>query len=136
MGCSIKRFMREKPSSLFLKKMNDVYQRQKYVLLPNIDRRLMYIMIKEGANTDDILMSYFHAVLLSIIICAINNENMVISTDIFNFISHLQQLMVALVLAYLLFCQITYLLSKYVWQIADETIGCVSSDPRVVPPSK
>lgn len=37
----------------------------------------MYILLKDHITTDDILCAYVHAVLLSIIICAINDVPLV-----------------------------------------------------------
>ncbi|XP_013189385.2 RUS family member 1 isoform X1 [Amyelois transitella] len=73
MGKSIKPLMNKVSKAAFLSKLTEVYTERNYMLVPNISNRKMFILFKEGASTDEILCAYFHAVLLSIITCAIND---------------------------------------------------------------
>ncbi|XP_026759997.2 RUS family member 1 [Galleria mellonella] len=73
LGYSIKKIINQQPSAAYLRKITEVYNDKKYLLLPNISKRKMYVLLKDEAVIDDILCSYFHAVLLSIIVCAIND---------------------------------------------------------------
>lgn len=60
-----------------LKEIKEIYYDKNYILWPNTRERNMYIFLKESLMTDDILCAYFHAVLLSIITCAINDCELV-----------------------------------------------------------
>lgn len=51
--------------------------KRNYILVPKIDAQSMYVMLKDEASIDDTLCSYFHAVLLAILTCAINAESLV-----------------------------------------------------------
>ncbi|KAM3968700.1 RUS family member 1 [Aphomia sociella] len=73
LGYSIKKIINKHPKAEQLRRIIDVYNNRKYLLLPNIGERKMYVLIKDDSTTDDILCSYFHAVLLSVIVCAIND---------------------------------------------------------------
>ncbi|XP_063837664.1 RUS family member 1 isoform X2 [Ostrinia nubilalis] len=72
-GCSIKKFISQRPKASYMMSIKEVYSERMYVLVPCINKRKMYVLIKDDATTDDILCAYFHAVLLSIIVCAIND---------------------------------------------------------------
>lgn len=74
LGASIRDIIRESPRAMHFKNIKDVYNERNYVLVPDLSKRKMLVLIKDMATTDDILCAYFHAVLLSIVICAINDE--------------------------------------------------------------
>ncbi|CAG5007204.1 unnamed protein product [Parnassius apollo] len=74
LGYSLKQLVKDKPAACYLKKIKEIYEERNYVLSPSIRDRIMYILVKESASTDDILCAYFHAVLLSVLTCAINDE--------------------------------------------------------------
>ncbi|KAJ0183894.1 hypothetical protein K1T71_000317 [Dendrolimus kikuchii] len=73
LGHSIKHLINQQPKVDFIKNAKKMYDGRNYIILPNISDRNMYVLISDEANTGDILCSYFHAVLLSIITCAIND---------------------------------------------------------------
>ncbi|CAB3225791.1 unnamed protein product [Arctia plantaginis] len=72
-GMSMKTLMDQNVKALYVKKINEVYQYREYVLFPDVARRKMYVVLRETATISDTLCAYFHAVLLSIVICAIND---------------------------------------------------------------
>lgn len=72
LGHSMKQLMKDRPKSNYLQNVRDVYECRNYILLPDIPKRNMYVVLRDTANINDTLCAYFHAVLLSIIICAIN----------------------------------------------------------------
>ncbi|KAI8430927.1 hypothetical protein MSG28_001044 [Choristoneura fumiferana] len=74
LGASIRNIIKENPQAMHLRNIKDVYNERNYILLPDLSMRKMLVLIKEMATTDDILCAYFHAVLLSIVTCAINDE--------------------------------------------------------------
>ncbi|XP_059055211.1 RUS family member 1 [Achroia grisella] len=76
LGYSIKKIINEQSNSARLRRIIDVYNDKQYLLLPDISKRKMHVLLKEEATADDILCSYFHAALLSIIICAINDYSL------------------------------------------------------------
>lgn len=74
MGVSIKDLIKKKyPKASHLKNIKDVYENRNYIIIPNVQDRKMYVLLNEKAMNDDILRAYFHAVLLSVIICVIND---------------------------------------------------------------
>ncbi|CAH2103831.1 unnamed protein product [Euphydryas editha] len=73
LGRSMTQTLKHSMKEVHLKKIKEIYRDKKYILFPNTSNRNMYIFFKDGSETDDILCAYFHAVLLSIIICAIND---------------------------------------------------------------
>lgn len=77
LGASIKKIAKYNTPAAHINKIKDIYGYRKYIIYPNENNREMYILLKEHITTDDILCAYFHAVLMSIIICAINNVNLV-----------------------------------------------------------
>lgn len=77
LGASIKKIAKHNTAAAHISKIKDIYRYRKYILYPNVNDREIYILLKEHITTDDILCAYFHAVLMSIIICAINNVNLV-----------------------------------------------------------
>lgn len=77
LGASIKNITRRNTAAAHISRIKDIYGYRKYILYPNVNNREIYILLKEHITTDDILCAYFHAVLMSIIICAINNVNLV-----------------------------------------------------------
>ncbi|XP_049884650.1 RUS family member 1 [Pectinophora gossypiella] len=74
LGCSIKRLMWFKPKHAYWNSIKNVYADKEYMLYGDIARREMYVLLGEESTVDSTLCAYFHAVLLSIIICAINDE--------------------------------------------------------------
>ncbi|KAL0902385.1 hypothetical protein ABMA27_000269 [Loxostege sticticalis] len=73
LGCSIKKHLNEHPKASNIISIQKIYNKRLYVIIPCINKRKMYVLIKDNATTEDILCAYFHAVLLSIIVCAIND---------------------------------------------------------------
>lgn len=73
----MKNFMRPKQTASYLKAIQEVYEERDYLLFPDLSTKKMYVVLKETAGTMDILQAYFHAVLLSITICAINEYPLV-----------------------------------------------------------
>ncbi|XP_053624687.1 RUS family member 1 [Plodia interpunctella] len=73
MGRSIKKLMSKVNKTSFLIRLIEVYKDRNYILVPNISNRKMFVLVRENASTEDILCAYFHAVLLAIITCAIND---------------------------------------------------------------
>ncbi|XP_050360484.1 RUS family member 1-like isoform X1 [Nymphalis io] len=79
LGGSMAQIIKESPKASHLKEIKNIYNERKYILYPNTNYRIMYIFIKDKSSTDDILCAYFHAVLLSITTCAINNYKLPLS---------------------------------------------------------
>ncbi|XP_026318268.1 RUS1 family protein C16orf58 homolog [Hyposmocoma kahamanoa] len=78
LGASIKKVAQHNTAAAHISRIKDIYGYRKYILYPNVNNREIYILLKEHITTDDILCAYFHAVLMSIIICAINNVNLAV----------------------------------------------------------
>ncbi|CAH0402053.1 unnamed protein product [Chilo suppressalis] len=73
LGSSLKELVNENSKVSLYQNMKQVYVERNYAIMPRVNKRKMYVLIKEHATTDDILCSYFHSVLLSIIVSAIND---------------------------------------------------------------
>ncbi|CAH0746144.1 unnamed protein product [Diatraea saccharalis] len=73
LGSSLKELVKDSPKFSLYQNVQEVYRDRKYAIFPRVNKRKMHVVIKENASTDDILCSYFHSVLLSIIICVIND---------------------------------------------------------------
>lgn len=76
-GRSLNKVFSQNPQAAKLKKLCQIYEFRNYILVPNIQRRNMHVLLKQGATVDDILCAYLHATLLAIITCAINDEPLV-----------------------------------------------------------
>ncbi|GBP01754.1 RUS1 family protein C16orf58 homolog [Eumeta japonica] len=76
LGCSLKTLIDSDRTAAYLKSVKEVYAQPKYILIPKLDTREMYILFKTGATTEDILSAFFHGTLTAIIICAINDADM------------------------------------------------------------
>ncbi|XP_041986492.1 RUS family member 1 [Aricia agestis] len=76
LGQSMKQLIKDVPKTSGLKLIKEIYSDRNYIVYPSMNQRLMCVYIKEGATVDDILCSYFHAVLLSIITCTINDHEL------------------------------------------------------------
>lgn len=77
LGASIKKIVQSNTPAAHISKIKDIYGYRKYILYPNVNNREVYVLLKEHATVDDILCAYFHAVIMSIVICAINDVNLV-----------------------------------------------------------
>lgn len=73
----MKTLMEQNVKALYIQKINEVYQQREYVLFPDVARRKMYVVLRETATICDTLCAYFHAVLLAIATCAINDYPLV-----------------------------------------------------------
>ncbi|CAH0578224.1 unnamed protein product [Chrysodeixis includens] len=73
MGHSMKKFVKKHPRARYMKGVQDVFKAKEYVLLPYMQSRKIYVMLRESATINDQLCAYFHAVLFGITICAIND---------------------------------------------------------------
>lgn len=85
LGRSMTQTLKSSMKASHLKEIKEIYYDKNYILWPNTGERNMYIFLKESLMTDDILCAYFHAVLLSIITCAINDCELPVmsnSTDV------------------------------------------------------
>lgn len=77
LGYSIKNLIKLNPTAAHLTNIKDIYEERSYLLYPNIRERDMYVLIKNKASNDDLFCAYFHAILLAIITCALNDEDLV-----------------------------------------------------------
>lgn len=84
-GVSIKKFVHENGID-GLVSLKKIYVDRKYIIISDINKKLMYIALKEKNEETDILSAYYHAVLLVIIICKINGKTL----DIYNYINELE----------------------------------------------
>lgn len=55
----------------------DIYKNRKYMLIPDIKKRIIYVALQKGESAEDVLSAYYHAVLLAITICNFNKINLV-----------------------------------------------------------
>ncbi|XP_048006625.1 RUS family member 1 [Leguminivora glycinivorella] len=74
LGASIKAFLKCNPKAANLKVLSEMYERRRYILLADVTRRQVLVAVKDAATPDDVLCAYFHAVLLSIVTCALNDH--------------------------------------------------------------
>lgn len=79
----MKDFVRDKPAASRLGKLQEIYDERSYILCPMTGNRDMHVLIKERAVSDDVLCAYFHAVLLAVLTCAINDDVVVRFSFIF-----------------------------------------------------
>lgn len=76
LGGSVKSFLQRNPKAACLKVLSEIYERREYMLLPDVASRQLLVVVKDMAAPDDVLCAYFHAVLLSIVTCAINDHHL------------------------------------------------------------
>ncbi|KAI5647057.1 vitamin b6 photo-protection and homoeostasis domain-containing protein [Phthorimaea operculella] len=73
MGQSLQKITRLNPSFEYLSGIRDVYKDSNYLLYPNVRDREMYVLWSDATSPEETLKAYFHAVLLSAVVCAIND---------------------------------------------------------------
>ncbi|KAG6461327.1 hypothetical protein O3G_MSEX012557 [Manduca sexta] len=78
LGQSIKDVAKDSPNAIHMKRVKEIYEDRSYMLLPDVQQKVMFVLLRENVTSADILCAYFHAVLLSITICAINGEPLAI----------------------------------------------------------
>lgn len=57
--------------------LTDIYKNRKYLLIPDIKRKTIYVALQKGETAEDVIAAYYHAVLLAIAICSFNKINLV-----------------------------------------------------------
>lgn len=60
-----------------LKQYIELYKNKNYLLIPNIKTRTIYVAIKKGEKSEDLLTAYFHSVMLGIALCYYNSAHLV-----------------------------------------------------------
>ncbi|XP_068633591.1 RUS family member 1 [Battus philenor] len=83
-GPPLKNIMKDKPKAFHFKNLSDIYYECNYILHHSIKDRKLYVLLKEKADSEDILCAYFHAVILAVAICAINDEMTPLYKDALN----------------------------------------------------
>uniref|UniRef100_A0A1Y1NEA1 Uncharacterized protein n=2 Tax=Photinus pyralis TaxID=7054 RepID=A0A1Y1NEA1_PHOPY len=53
----------------------DMYKNSKYLVVPDVKSRIMYVILEKGESVEDAIGAYFHTVLLGIATCYYNQEN-------------------------------------------------------------
>ncbi|KAK5644314.1 hypothetical protein RI129_005614 [Pyrocoelia pectoralis] len=53
----------------------NMYKESKYLVVPDVKSRIMYVILEKGESVEDVIGAYFHAVLLGIATCYYNQEN-------------------------------------------------------------
>lgn len=89
MGGSIFKVFKGRLPLEYITRLRETYKEKKYILVPRIENRTMHVLLKSEATVDDILCAYFHAVLLAVITCAINDEPLVSLMFSFAFVKYL-----------------------------------------------
>lgn len=56
-----------------LRKHIEIFQEKKYLLIPDVNNRIIYISFRKGETAEDVLTAYFHAVVVGIALCHYNN---------------------------------------------------------------
>ncbi|XP_063925736.1 RUS family member 1 isoform X2 [Zophobas morio] len=59
-----------------LKSLTDVYKDRKYLIVPDLQRRTMFVIFERGELPADIIAGYYNAVLLGIATCIYNRETL------------------------------------------------------------
>lgn len=72
LGCSLQQILKHLSVSE-LSCIIDKYRNRNYLIVPDIQNRVMYIALKTDVTTMDILAAYFNAALLAIVIANYNN---------------------------------------------------------------
>lgn len=72
LGCSLKTILKSFSASE-LAAIIDKYKNRRYLIVPDIKNRLLYIPLKMDVTTMDILTAYLNATLLAIVICNYNS---------------------------------------------------------------
>lgn len=74
MGYSIRQLVESRLiTSEELLVMADMFKHRRYMFVPSVQTRIIYVLLYPGANTEDILQSYFHSILLSLAVCRLKN---------------------------------------------------------------
>ncbi|KAF5298063.1 hypothetical protein FQA39_LY11831 [Lamprigera yunnana] len=50
----------------------EMYKNAKYLIIPNVKKRIIYVAFEKGETVEDVITAYFHAVLLGIATCYYN----------------------------------------------------------------
>nr|XP_034839657.1 RUS1 family protein C16orf58 homolog [Maniola hyperantus] len=74
LGKSLTHIVQYSPKASYLKNMKGIYSENQYIIIPNVNKRIMYVFIKEYATVNDILQAYFHAVLLATVTLTITGH--------------------------------------------------------------
>lgn len=61
----------------------DLFEHKMYLILPDVQNHVIYVVFRKGETPEDVLEAYFHSVILGIALCHYNNISLVI-----NFIIH------------------------------------------------
>ncbi|KAF5308721.1 hypothetical protein FQR65_LT06082 [Abscondita terminalis] len=71
------------PTSLSLFELTniiEVYKDSKYLILPDLKNKVMYVAVEKGESVQDVIAAYFHAVLLGIATCHYNHVDVNVYT--------------------------------------------------------
>ncbi|KAK4875400.1 hypothetical protein RN001_011822 [Aquatica leii] len=71
------------PSTLTLFELTNliqVYKDSRYLIVPDVKNRVMYVALEKGESVHDVIAAYFHAVLLGIATCYYNHVNVNVYT--------------------------------------------------------
>lgn len=55
-----------------LQKLTEVYRDKNYLLVSNVRKKTIYVALQKGETAEDVISSYYHAVLLGIALCVYN----------------------------------------------------------------
>ncbi|XP_072930537.1 RUS family member 1 [Epargyreus clarus] len=75
-GYSVKELLRTNPRAFDLRLVERVYENHTYILFPDMRHRIMYVLMKPRTFPNTTICAYLHALILSILICAINKERL------------------------------------------------------------
>ncbi|XP_075991115.1 uncharacterized protein LOC142986482 [Anticarsia gemmatalis] len=76
-GHSMKRVLKNQ-KAIYVKGVQEVYECRDYILFPDVSNRVLYVVLRDSVIVTDILCAYFHAVLLAIVTCAINDFSLAV----------------------------------------------------------
>lgn len=60
-----------------LKFLIETYKNKNYMLVPDLHKRTIYVALVKDETADDVIVAYFHAVMLAITLCLYNKIPMV-----------------------------------------------------------
>ncbi|CAH0716101.1 unnamed protein product, partial [Brenthis ino] len=84
LGQSMSQVMTKSYIAMHWELINVLYSDRNYILFTHKDTRVMHVFIKDNGTVDDVLCAYFHAVLLSIVICALKDHHLTIFDKSYN----------------------------------------------------
>lgn len=60
-----------------LKTLTEVYKDKKYLIVPDLKKRTMFVTFEKGETSQDVIAAYYNAVLLALATCIYNRVTLV-----------------------------------------------------------